>query len=86
MSTRARTAERRRRLSTRALIFGPLFCLGGWVASFTLVGAGLIVLGSLIMAAGFALDPRVRTALLASLGLVVCWGWILVYFAIASLF
>ena len=86
MSTWARTAESRRTLSKRALIFGPLLCLGGWFASFTLVGAGLIVLGSLMIAAGFVVDPRVRTALLASLGLFVAWGWIFVYFAVAGLF
>lgn len=80
-----RRAKPRRDLSRGALIFGPLFCWGGWLVAFTLVGAGLICLGTAIIVAGFVLDPRVKTGLLASLGLFVGWGWMLVAISLGNL-
>ncbi len=81
-----RTAEPRRDLSRGGLILGPLLCWGGWLAAFTLVGAALLYVGSAMIVAGFVLDPRAKTALLASFGLFVGWGWIFVFISLGNLF
>jgi hypothetical protein len=57
------------------LAFGPLFIAGGWLASFTLVGAVLIFAGAAMLLVAPILLRSFKVTLL-SLGLVgLGWGW-----------
>lgn len=69
------TREDRRFYGLLLLTFGPLFIVGGWLAAFTMVGAVLILAGSLMLLAAPILLRSVRTFAVAC-GLVVAgWGW-----------
>ncbi len=58
-----------------ALVFGPLFIVGGWLAAFTGVGFALIVLGAAMLLASPVLLRSIRmvpvVAVLVAFGL----GW-----------
>lgn len=73
----------RRFYSTLFLAFAPLFMLGGWIAAFTDVGAGLIYLGSLLAILGFALQPSCRRGAAAVGALAAGWGLPLVLIVLA---
>lgn len=72
MSAGAGNADRRF-YSTLFLVFAPLFMAGGWLATFTEIGAALIVGGSALAVAGFALRPSLRTGAVAALELAAGW-------------
>ena len=69
------TGEDRRFYGLLLLAFGPLFLAGGWLASFTAVGAVLIFAGTAMLLAAPLLLRSIRAGAVA-LGLVAAgWGW-----------
>ena len=69
------TAEDRAFYGRLLLVFGVLFIAGGWLASFTLVGALLIFAGSLMLIVAPILLRSIKTAPAALALLAAGWGW-----------
>ncbi len=58
-----------------ALVFGPLFIAGGWLAVFSDVGFVLILAGTAMLLLAPVLRRSLNVALAALALLVVGWGW-----------
>jgi len=58
-----------------ALVFGPLFIAGGWLAAFTEVGAVLIFAGTAMLLASVALLRTWQSVALAAAALLIGLGW-----------
>jgi hypothetical protein len=69
--------ERDRRFTSwLAIVFGPLFVLGGFVAAFTEPGAWFIAVGMGLLASGILLRTRAWTSAAAAAGIAIAAGLI----------
>ena len=57
-----------------ALVFGPLFIAGGWLAALTEVGAVLIFAGTAMLLMSALLLRTWPSAIVAAGALVITWG------------
>ncbi len=65
-------ADERRFVSSLMLVFGPLFVMGGWLATFTLEGALFIYVGLGMLLSGLLLRTRMWTWVALGLGTALC--------------
>ena len=69
------TSEDARFYGLLALLFGPLFIAGGWLAAFTDVGFMLYVAGTAMLLLAPLLRRSLNVAAAALALLAVGWGW-----------
>ena len=69
------TSEDARFYGLLALLFGPLFIAGGWLAAFTDVGFMLYVAGTAMLLLAPLLRRSLNVVAAALALLAVGWGW-----------
>ena len=69
------TREDARFYGLPALVFGPLFIAGGWLAAFTEVGFALILAGTAMLLAAPVLWHSAKVAVAALALIIIGWGW-----------
>ena len=69
------TGEDARFYGLLALLFGPLFIAGGWLAAFTDVGFMLYVAGTAMLLLAPLLRRSLNVVAAALALLAVGWGW-----------